>query len=84
VHFRHVSAKIQPKNLKQHFDWGARVPLDPSPGYALAQDLKKRSLTEKINSVMPVLPSHAGNRKKKKTDYYRLSSQVMLHPKLGS
>jgi len=37
----------------------------PGPlGYALAQDLKKRSMTEKIRPVMPVLPSHAGNRKK--------------------
>jgi len=26
------------------------------PGYALAQDLKKRSLTEKIRPVMPVFP----------------------------
>jgi len=26
----------------------------------LTQDLKKRSLTEKIRPVMPVLPSHAG------------------------
>jgi len=23
MHFRHISAKIQLKNLKQHFDWGA-------------------------------------------------------------
>jgi len=23
MHIRHISAKIQPKNLKQHFDWGA-------------------------------------------------------------
>jgi len=23
---RHISAKIQPKNLKQHFDWGASDP----------------------------------------------------------
>jgi len=22
MHFRHISAKIQPKNLKEHFDWG--------------------------------------------------------------
>jgi len=22
MHFRHISAKIQPKNWKQHFDWG--------------------------------------------------------------
>jgi len=22
MHFKHISAKIQPKNLKQHFDWG--------------------------------------------------------------
>jgi len=53
-----------------------------APGYALAQDLKKLSLAEKIRPVMPVLPSHAGNRKK--TDYYPLSSQDLLHPKLGS
>jgi len=33
------------------------------------QDLKKRTLTEKIGPVMPVLPSHAGNRKK--PAYYR-------------
>jgi len=30
MHFRHISAKIQLKNLKQHFDWGGG-PL----GYAL-------------------------------------------------
>jgi len=30
MHFRHISAKIQPKNLKQHFDWRAGP-----PGYAL-------------------------------------------------
>jgi len=52
------------------------------PGYALVQDLKKRSLTEKIRPVMPVLPSHAGKRKK--PDYYLLSWQVLLHPKLES
>jgi len=23
MHFRHISAKLQPQNLKQHFDWGA-------------------------------------------------------------
>jgi len=33
MHFRHISAKIQPKNLKQHFDWGRG---DEAPGYALA------------------------------------------------
>jgi len=22
MHFRYISAKIQPKNWKQHFDWG--------------------------------------------------------------
>jgi len=60
--------------------------LGPSPGYALAQDLKKLSLTEKIRPVMPILPSHAGVMPvtEKKPDYYRLSSQVLLHPKLGS
>jgi len=30
MHFRHISAKIQLKNLKQHFDWGAPGPL-PTP-----------------------------------------------------
>jgi len=25
MHLSHTSAKIQPKNLKQHFDWGARA-----------------------------------------------------------
>jgi len=31
MHFSHISAKIQLKNLKQHFDWGSWAPL----GYAL-------------------------------------------------
>jgi len=22
MHFRHILAKIQPRNLKHHFDWG--------------------------------------------------------------
>jgi len=26
MHFRHTSAKIQPKNLKQHFNWEAYPP----------------------------------------------------------
>jgi len=39
---------------------GRTGPLGPSPSYALAQDLKKRSLTEKISKIMPILPSHAG------------------------
>jgi len=34
MHFRHISAKIQPKKLKQHFDLGARDPW-PHFGYAL-------------------------------------------------
>jgi len=25
MHFRHITAKIQLKNLKQHFDWGATL-----------------------------------------------------------
>jgi len=28
MHYRHISAKIQLKNLKQHFNWGAG-PLGP-------------------------------------------------------
>jgi len=31
------------------------------PGCALAQSLKKRSLTEKIRPVMPIVSSDAGN-----------------------
>jgi len=27
MHFRHISAKIQLKNFKQHFDWGDLGPL---------------------------------------------------------
>jgi len=34
MHFRHISAKSQPKNLKQHFDWGGPGSW-ASPGYAL-------------------------------------------------
>jgi len=26
MHFRHISVKIQLKNLKQHFNWGPRAP----------------------------------------------------------
>jgi len=54
------------ENLKQHNNI-----LTGPPGYALAQDLKKRFPTEKIRPVMLVLPSHAGNRKK--PDYNLLS-----------
>jgi len=36
MHFRHISAKIQPKNLKQHFDSGEGRGLGPPSGYALA------------------------------------------------
>jgi len=48
----------------------------------LTQNLKKRSLTEKIRPVMSVLPSHAGIMPvtEKKPAYYRLTSQVLLHP----
>jgi len=36
MHFRHISAKIQLKILKKHFDWGeVPGPLDTPPGYAL-------------------------------------------------
>jgi len=61
-------------------------PLGPSPGYALAQDLKERSLTEKNQASYADFAqscrNYADNRKKK-PDYYRLSSEVLLHPKLG-
>jgi len=61
-------------------------PLGPTPGYALAQSLKKRSLTEKNQAsyvgFAQSCRNYAGNRKK--IDCYMLSSQVLLHPKLGS
>jgi len=55
----------------------------------LTQDRKKRSLTEKMKPVMPVMPvllSHAGITlvTEKKHAYYRLSRQVLFHAKLGS
>jgi len=31
VHFKHVSAKIYPENLKQHFDCGGPGPFGPNP-----------------------------------------------------
>jgi len=33
MYFKHISAKIQRKNLKQHFDWGGLA--RPPSGYAL-------------------------------------------------
>jgi len=53
------------------------MPLSGPPGYVLAQDLKKRSLTEKNQASYAGFACHAGNRKK--TDYYLLSSQVLLY-----
>jgi len=54
VHFRHISAKIK------YFDWeGAGLLATP-----LLKTSKKFFLTEKVRLVMPVLPSHAFNRKK--------------------
>jgi len=35
MHFRHILAKIQPKNLKRQFDWWTRTPW-ASLVYALA------------------------------------------------
>jgi len=29
MHFRQISSEIQPKNLKQHFDWERAGPLGP-------------------------------------------------------
>jgi len=37
MHFRHISTKIQPKNLKQLFDWGDRATW-ATYGYALASN----------------------------------------------
>jgi len=62
--------------------------LGPPPGYALAQDLKKRFLTEKIRPDMPVLLSHAGimpvTEKKKKNIITGFLVKFLLHPKLES
>jgi len=35
MHFRHISAKLHPQNLKQQFDWGGGGP----SGYALGNGL---------------------------------------------
>jgi len=40
MHFRHISAKIQPKNLKQHFDWGKPSWLRPWPAERLVMSSK--------------------------------------------
>jgi len=53
------------------------------PGYALAQDLKKRFLTQKSGQLCWLCPVMQVTEKIK-TDYYLLSSQVLLHPKFGS
>jgi len=37
MHFRHISAKIQPKNLK-NISIGGAGPLGPPAGYALVTD----------------------------------------------
>jgi len=37
MHFRHISAKIQSKNLKQDFDWGGTM--DPLATPLLGQDM---------------------------------------------
>jgi len=42
----------------------------------------KNFSAEKIKPVMPIFSTHAGKRKN--PDYYQLSNQVLLHPKLGS
>jgi len=49
--------------------------------YAPTQDLKKCFLTENIKPVMLVLPNHA-SKQKIATDYYWISSQVLLYPKV--
>jgi len=36
MQFRHISAKIQPKNRKQHFNWGPGAPLGQGVGPCLA------------------------------------------------
>jgi len=40
--FRHISAKIQPEDLKQHFDWGGLGPQNPlSPATPLCARINK-------------------------------------------
>jgi len=55
------------------------------PGNALAQDLKKvpdGKYQASYAGFSQSCRNYAGNRKK--PDYYRLSSQLLLHPKLES
>jgi len=56
-------------------------PLDPSPGYAPAQDFKRCSLTEKIRPVIPIMPILAGIMPvTEKTRILR--TEIWLRPKL--
>jgi len=50
MHFRHISAKIQPKNLKQYFDWeGGRAPwLRPWSGGGVISRRRPSELRGKI------------------------------------
>jgi len=48
MRFRNISAKIQPKNLKQHFDWGGGF-LGP-PGYALGSGRTLRNISGQIRA----------------------------------
>jgi len=53
MHFRHNSAKIQLKNLKQHFDWGGGP---GTPGYNLAP---------KWETTLSVFPKDTANKSHK-------------------
>jgi len=59
VHFRHVSAKIWSKNLKQHFDWEDGQS-EPNPWLRPCPRPQKTVVDRKNQASYAILPSHAG------------------------
>jgi len=79
MHFRHISAKIQPKNLKQHIDWGAGL-LDP-PGYALVtvSSPEITLILQPACSDVKISPARAhGNRLKVDLNLYFFSFNISI------
>jgi len=67
VDFRHVSAKIYPKNLKQHIVWGVRAPwatpwLNSCP--RLQKTFPDRKNQASYAGFAQSCRNNAGNRKK--------------------
>jgi len=59
MHFRHISAKIQHKNLKQHFDWEAQGSW-ALLGYALLYGNSTKLFTNSV-SATTTIPTNWSN-----------------------